>query len=72
MILIRIKSTGNEYAVPNTKYSELPVMRIVNGFPAYTSFSRHELIYMVEIGTAEIVGSASIHINLTYNEGKEK
>lgn len=72
MILIRIKGTGNEYAVPNTKYSELPVMRIVNGFPAYTSFSRHELMYMVEIGTAEIVGNASVHINVSYNEGKEK
>lgn len=72
MILIRIKSTGNEYAVPNTKYSELPVMRIVNGFPQYTSFNRHELMYMVEIGTAEIVGNASVHINVSYNEGKEK
>lgn len=72
MILIRNKSTGNEYAVPNTKYSELPAMRIVNGFPAYTSFSRHELICMVEIGTAEIVGNASVHINISYNEVKEK
>ncbi|WDR21578.1 hypothetical protein PJM39_0085 [Salmonella phage vB_SenS_UTK0006] len=72
MILIRINSTGNEYAVPNSKYSELPVMRVVNGFPQYTSFSRHELMYMVDMGTAEIVGNASVHINISYNEVKEK
>lgn len=72
MKIIRIKSTGNEYVIPNSKYSELPVFRIVDGFPSNTSFNRDELMWMVNYGSAEIVGDASIHVNIEYKKGMEK
>lgn len=72
MKIIRIKSTGNEYVIPNSKYSELPVMRVIDGYPSNTSFTYSELMYMVEMRLAEIVGDASININIEYKNGMER
>lgn len=68
MKIVRVKSTGNEYAMPVNKYSELPVMRIVDGFPSNTLFRYNELKNMIECGRAEIVGNASINIKLDYKK----
>lgn len=71
MKIIRIKLTGREYVIPNGEYIELPVFKLVDGFPHNTSFSRDELVWMVNHGSAEIVGDASIHINIEYKKGME-
>lgn len=68
MNLIRIKTTGREYAIPMTRYSELPCMRVMDGLPAQTAFSYEELRYMVNHGIAEVVGEVELTFKLTRNE----
>lgn len=67
MKLIRIKSTGREYAIPMTSYSDLPCMRIMDDSPAQTAFSYEELRYMVNHGMAEVVGEVELTFKLTRN-----
>lgn len=64
MKLVRINSTGSEYAMPASKYSELPCLRIEEGQPKNTSFSYGELSYMIEIGCAEVVGEVSLTLTM--------
>lgn len=64
MKLIRIKSTGREYAMPASKYSDLPCFRIEDGLPQQTSFNHGELSYMVVIGSAEVVGEVTLTLTL--------
>lgn len=71
LILIRVKSTGNEYAYPASRYSELPTVRVDGGTPGHTTFSRNELIFMEETGTAIRVGSAKMALDINYETSKE-
>lgn len=64
MKLIRINSTGREYAMPASKYSELPCFRIEDGQPVQTSFNHGELSYMVVMKLAEVVGEVSLTLTL--------
>lgn len=66
MVVIKIKSTGREYAYAAGNYSELPCVRIHDGEILDTSFSRSELKYMVDIGSAEVVGEAKITLDVSY------
>lgn len=68
MKLIRIKTTGNEYAIPESRYSDLPCFRVMDGLPAQTSFGYHELRYMLDNGIAELVGEVELTFKLTHNE----
>lgn len=68
MKLIRVRSTGREYAIPHTRYSELPCFRIMDGMPAQTGFGYHELRYMLDRGIAELVGEVELTFNLVRNE----
>ncbi|MGF6559038.1 hypothetical protein ABIA51_003751 [Erwinia aphidicola] len=66
LILIRVKSTGNEYAYPVSRYSELPTVRVDGGNPGHTNFSRNELIFMEETGSAIRVGYAKMALDINY------
>lgn len=68
MKLIRIKTTGREYAIPNTRYSELPCFRVMDGLPAQTAFTYSELRYMLDKGIAELVGEVELTFKLIRNE----
>lgn len=67
MVVIRVKSTGNEYAYPASKYSEIPVVSINDGKPGDTNFSRSELLQMCQFGHAEIVGRAKLSLEINYD-----
>lgn len=64
MRLIRIPTTGKEYAMPLTKYSELPCFRIEDGQPCQTSFHFGDLEYLLKQGKAEIVGQLKLTLTL--------
>lgn len=64
MKLVRINSTGREYAMPASRFSELPCLRIEDGKPKQTSFSYGELSYMIKIGCAEEVGEVTLTFTL--------
>lgn len=68
MKLIRIRTTGREYAIPMTRYSDLPCVRVVDGMPLQTAFSYEELRYMVNHNLADVVGEAEITFKITRNE----
>lgn len=68
LIVIRVKSTGSEYAYPVSKFSELPTIRIEDGAPGHTNFSRHELKHMEDHGSAIRVGVAMMSLNVSYDE----
>lgn len=68
LVVILIKSTGNKYAYPASRWSELPVVRIENGEPRHTSLSRSDLVYMEDCGAAIRVGVATLGLNITYEE----
>lgn len=68
MKLIRVRSTGREYAIPQTRYSELPCLRVIDGMPAQTAFSYEELRYLLDNGVAELVGEVELTFNLVRNE----
>lgn len=70
LIIIRVKSTGNEYAYPASKFSELPTVRIEDGAPGHTNFSRHELKFMEDHGSAIMIGFATLALNITYDENQ--
>ncbi len=70
LIIIRVKSTGNEYAYPASKFSELPTIRIEDGAPGHTNFSRHELKHMESHGSATKIGFATLALNITYDENQ--
>lgn len=65
MKLIRIKTTEREYAIPESRYSELPCFRIEDGAPAQTSFTYEELRYMINHDLAEVVGEVELALKLT-------
>lgn len=67
MVVIKVKSTGNEYAYPESKYSEIPVVAVENGNPSHTNFSRSELVFMVSCGSAFVVGSAKLALDVKYD-----
>lgn len=67
LIIIRVKSTGNEYAYPVSKFSELPTVMIEDGSPGHTNFSRHELKHMEDHGSAIRVGFATLALNISYD-----
>lgn len=64
MKLIRIITTEREYAIPVRKYSDLPCFRIEDGQPVKTAFTRGELCYMLDIGSAEVVGEVTLTLTL--------
>lgn len=68
MRLIRIKPAGNEYAIPDHKYSDLPCFRVADGMPARTSFEYSELKYLLDNGRAEVVGEVELTFKLVRNE----
>lgn len=67
LIIIRVKSTGSEYAYPASKFSELPTIRIEDGDPGHTNFSRHELKHMEDHGIAIRIGFATLALNISYD-----
>lgn len=67
LIIIRVKSTGTEYAYPVSKFSELPTVRIEDGSPGHTNFSRHELKHMEDHGSAIRIGFATFALNISYD-----
>ena len=68
LIVIRNNSTGSHYAYPESKYSELPTVSIENGVPGHTSFGRHELVSMERFGSATRIGTATLALNIKYDE----
>lgn len=68
LIIIRNKYTGSEHAYPKSRYSEIPTFSIENGEPGKTNFHRGDLVSMVEVGSAKIVGYATLALNVTYND----
>lgn len=70
LIVVKVTSTGNVYAYPKSKYSDLPCFRIHGDEVMTTSFARHELKYMVELGSAEIVGGAELSLNVKLSGGE--
>ena len=68
LIVIRINCTGNQYAYPESKYSELPTVSIENGAPGHTNFGRSELVHMERCGSAKRIGVATLALNITYDE----
>ncbi len=66
LVVIRVKSTGNQYAYPVSKYSELPTVCIDDGAPGHTNFSRSELMHMEKCGSATKIGTATLALNITY------
>lgn len=69
LIIIQFKSTGRQYAYPISRYSELPTVRIEDGAPGHTNFSRSELKYMEQIGAATRLGTAMLALKITYEQG---
>lgn len=67
MVVIKVKSTGCEYVYPESNYSEIPVVSVVDGKPWHTNFSRHELIHMVGFGNADVVGTAKLSLDINYD-----
>lgn len=67
MVVIRVKSTGSEYAYPASKYSEIPVVSINDGKPGDTNFSRSELLQMGQFGHADVVGIAKLSLDINYD-----
>lgn len=70
LIVVRVTSTGAVYAYPESKYSELPCLRIHGGQVMTTSFAQHELKYMVELGSAEVIGTAELSLNVKLSGGE--
>lgn len=70
LIVVRVISTGNVYAYPKSKYSDLPCIRVQDGKAMTTSFARYELNYMVEIGSAEVIGGAELSLNVKLSGGE--
>ncbi|WP_336707621.1 MULTISPECIES: hypothetical protein [unclassified Cedecea] len=70
LIVVRINSTGSQYAYPESKYSELPTVSIDNGEPGHTNFGRHELVHMEKFGSAKRIGTATLALNITYDENQ--
>ncbi len=68
LIVIRNNSTGRQYAYPESKYSELPTVWIENGVPGHTNFARHELVSMERFGNATRIGTATLSLNIKYDE----
>lgn len=66
LIIIRVKSTGREFAYPASRYSELPTVSIEAGTPGHTNFERSELIFMEENGLATRVGYAKLALDINY------
>lgn len=66
LIIIRVKSTGREYAYPASRYSELPTIHIEAGKPAHTNFSRSELMFMEKNGSANRIGYATLALDIHY------
>lgn len=70
LIVVRVVSTGNVYAYPRSKYADLPCFRIQDGEVMTTSFARHELKYMVEVGSAVVIGVADISLSVKLSGGE--
>ena len=70
LIVIRNNYTGNQYAYPESKYSELPTVSIENGVPGHTNFGRSELVSMEKFGSAKRIGVATLALNITYGENQ--
>ena len=70
MIVIINKYTGNKYAYPASRYSELPCIEIADDDSiGATNFGRHELISMELTGSAVRVGEASLSVKVKYQTG---
>lgn len=69
-IVIINKYTGNKYAYPASRYSELPCVTIEDDDTiGHTNFGRHDLISMESTGSAVKVGEASIKLSIKYETG---
>lgn len=66
-IVIINKYTGQKYAYPKSRFSELPCIAIEDDeSAAATGFGRHEMVHMLETGNAVKIGEASIRLNVKY------
>lgn len=64
------KYTGNKYAYPTSKYSDLPCVCIEDDDTiSSTNFGRGELVSMESTGSAVRVGTASIKLSIKYETG---
>lgn len=63
------KYTGNKYAYPTSRYSELPCVGIEDDDTvSHTNFGRHDLVSMESTGSAVKVGEASIKLSIKYEK----
>lgn len=68
MIVIRNRYTGSDYAYPESKFSDLPCLRIDYGQVTQTNLGRNDLVNMLEYGAAYVVGEAKITLDISYAE----